>query len=62
MDDAKLYWNGMLFQGELSPILGFERQFRDCTTLVQNIPVHRLMRPASLDLLPVICEAVECSI
>jgi hypothetical protein len=56
------HWYGVLYEGELLPILGLERHFRDCTTVVQNLPVYRLTRPESLDFMPAICEAVECTV
>lgn len=54
------HWYGVLFQGELLPVLGLERHFIDCTAIVDRIPVYLLKRPVSLDLLPEICQAVEC--
>jgi hypothetical protein len=55
-------WYGVLFHGELLPILGLDRQFHDCTKLVQSVPVFRLQRPPSLDLLPQICDLIECNL
>lgn len=54
------HWYGSLFDGELLPVLGMERQFWDCTTLVQRLPVYSLKRPIALERLPEICQAVRC--
>lgn len=54
------HWYGALFKGELLPVLGLERHFVDCTSIVDRIPVYLLKRPISLDLIPEVCQAVEC--
>ncbi len=54
------HWYGALFDGDLLPILGIERQFLDCTTLVERVPTYRLKRPVALDGLSAICQAIEC--
>jgi hypothetical protein len=56
------HWYGALFQGELLPVLGLERHFLDCTAIVERIPVYLLKRPPSMDLIPEICQAIECQV
>jgi hypothetical protein len=51
---------GALFQGEILSIFGLKRHFQECVSLVNKIPVYLLKRPLSLDLLPEVCQAVEC--
>lgn len=53
-------WYGSLFDGELLPLFGAERQFWDCTSLVQRVPVYLLKRPIALDRLPEICQVIQC--
>jgi len=61
--DALLYvlphWYGALFDGDLLKIFGLGNHFRQCTYLVQNVPVFLLKRPASLMALPDVAQAVE---
>jgi hypothetical protein len=56
------HWYGALFDGELFPVFGIERQFWDCTSVVENLPIYLLKRPVGLDLIPEICQAVECHV
>jgi hypothetical protein len=56
------HWYGALFNGELLPLLGVARQFRECARLVDCVPVFQLKRPVSLSLLPTICQEVECHV
>jgi hypothetical protein len=54
------HWYGSLFDGELLPVLGAERQFWDCTALVQAVPIFLLKRPVALERLTEICQAIQC--
>jgi len=56
------HWYGALFKGELLPVLGLERQFLDCTAIVDRIPLYLLKRPISMELIPEICQAIECRV
>lgn len=56
------HWYGSLFGGELLPVLGIERQFWECTALVERVPVYLLKRPPALERLPELCQVIECSL
>ena len=56
------HWYGMMFQGELLPFFDLRRHLEECIHLVSSTPVYMLKRPVSLELLPQICQAIECHV
>ncbi len=53
-------WYGMLFKGDLLPFFDLKRHLRECSQLVNGLPVYLLKGPVSLDFLDAACQAVEC--
>ncbi|MDC7221507.1 MAG: hypothetical protein PQJ59_16355 [Spirochaetales bacterium] len=43
------HWYGALFKQELLPILGTDRQFRECSEFVKKTQIYRLTRPYDMD-------------
>ena len=53
------HWYGTQFESKLLAIMGLERQFQECVSIVERTPIYLLKRPISLDLLPEVCRVVE---
>lgn len=53
------HWYGALFQGELLHMFGLAAQLRQCTNLVNKIPIYALKRPRSLAALSCVALTVE---
>jgi hypothetical protein len=53
------HWYGVLFDGQLMPILGRERHFKETASLARTAPVYKLVRPWSLDRLPDVVNEVS---
>jgi hypothetical protein len=53
------HWYGAMFDGELLRVFGLGNHFRECTRLVDRVPIYLLKRPPSLDMLPDVAGAVE---
>lgn len=43
------HWYGALFDGQLLDLFGRSEHFLQCTELLRNLPVYRLIRPGSLE-------------